>query len=787
MNAIPLHARFIVLWQQIQRMCRHAPLMLMTCVCVLCLWVALLGPIWLWSVLLGGVLLSGVWALWQRRGWVGLGVVCSVITLWHGHQARYAVLPEALLDQPLSIEGRVLSLQRYTDYQRATVHIDACHPLASSKENCERLQRVQITVPLSVVLKEGERWRWVVRLKPPHGQANPGLWDTVWRVRRQGIGGVGNVITHSAPQRLATAGWQPSTALHQYIINSGVSPMAQRWLMGMIAGDGSAFDDADWQLFNDTGTTHLVVVSGSHITLAVSAWVMLGQWVVRRIRPTHYRRAVTPRAGAALAGIGYALLAQGGAPAARACVALLPWVLASTSLWRPSRWQLWWLALLGVVVLMPWSLLMPGVWLSFGAVAGLYLMHPAHSEAGPSLWRLLYSHAAITLLMEGALLVMAGRWAPLAFPVNLIAIPWISLLLMPLGLLGALLAWPWPLGAYGCWWLFDQLLAPLCMLLNWAAQQCPSLFVDPRPATAIGVALMAVAVIAMLPCCAWRWRLVLSLGCGVLAMGRAPDPCPPDGSFEMTVLDVGQGQLVELRTHCHRYLFDTGPENRVGRRAIDEVWPAHQIFDGVIVSHGDLDHAGGIPVLRQRHEVGQWWASWVMPALTAETVPSGPVPSVSLCRAGQSWTVDGVRFRFLWPQPDRPLSSVENDRSCVLLVEGKEGRVLLSGDASEQVEQELLSTLDQPISVWVAGHHGSRTSNSRALLIRARPAVMLYSAGYANRYHHPARQTVARVDEVGAQQWNTAVSGAITVHFLPGGDVSIDTQRGYRTVVIRRL
>lgn len=717
----------------------------------------------------------------------GIGVICSLIAMWHGYQARYAVLPEALLNQPLSIEGRVLSLHRYADYQSIAVQVDTCRPLVPAEAHCERLQRVQLTAPMSIALSEGERWRFAVRLKPPHGLANPELWDTVWRVRRQGIGGVGSVVSHPAPLQLAAAGWQPSVWLRQQILISGVSPMAQRWLMGMIVGDGSAFDDTDWQLFNDTGTTHLVVVSGSHITLAVSVWVIFGQWVVRCVRPARYRRAVMPRAGAALAGIGYAILAQGGAPAARACVALLPWVLVFSSLWRPSRWQLWWLALLGVIVLMPWSLVMPGVWLSFGAVAGLYLMHPAHRNNAPPLWRLLYSHAVITLLMEGALLVMMGRWAPLAFPANLIAIPWISLVLMPLGMLGALLVWPWPLAAHGCWWLFDQLLAPLCMLLNWAAQYCPSQQVDPRPAAAVGVAMMAVAVIAMLPCCSWRWRVMLALGCGALVLGREPALPLAVGSIEMSVLDVGQGQLVELRTQHHRYLFDTGPENRAGRRAIDEVWSARQTFDGVIVSHGDLDHAGGIPALRQRHKVAQWWVPWNMPALAAPSAPLDDARSVSLCRAGQEWTVDGVRFRFLWPLPNHPLSTIENDRSCVLLVEGKEGRVLLTGDASAQVEQELLSTFDQPISVWVAGHHGSHTSNSRALLIRARPAVMLYSAGYANRYHHPAHQTIERAREVGAQQWNTAESGAITVRFLPEGDVSIDTQRSHRTVVIRRL
>lgn len=781
-----------------------------------------MGPLWLWGPLsIGGIMGCG-YAVWCQRKRVGIGCVCCVIALGQAHRAQQAVLPESLLNYPVLIEGNVLSLQVFPAYQRAVVQIHSCHPLASSNASCAMVQRVQLALPSSLTIAEGERWQMSVRLKPPHGMANPYQWDTVWRLRRQGIGGIGSLLTHSSPRRLASAGWQPAAGLHRQIEISPVSAQAKRWLIGMIVGDGSAFDDSDWQLFSDTGIMHLVVVSGSHITLAVGLWLMIGRWGVRLLRPTRYRRMASPRVGAALSGIGYALLAQGGAPAVRACIALLPWVLASKSLWRPSRWQMWWLALASVLLLMPWSLLVPGVWLSFGAVAGLYLMHP-HREETPSISRLLYSHGLITLLMEGALLFMMGRWAPLSFFANLVAIPWISLLLMPLGMVGALCAWLWPSAATVCWQLFDMLLTPLCMLLNGAAHLCPSRCIDPHPAAVIGVAMMVCAIVWMLPCCARCWRYGLSLGCLLMVVGRMPTNGPLAGNFELTVLDVGQGQMVELRTHQHRYLFDTGPENHAGRRAIDEIWPGTQLFDGVIVSHADLDHAGGIPSLRQRHRVAQWWAPWALPALTSSVNATGnnAVPAknstlakdsisvedsaskssiskesasakdatlpLSLCRAGMEWTIDDVHFRFLWPQPNRPLASAENDRSCVLLVEGKTGRALLTGDASAQVEQWLLNDIDRPISVWVAGHHGSHSSNSRALLIRARPVVMLYSAGYANPYHHPAQQTVERVQNVGAEQWNTAEVGAITIRFLPSGEVSVDPQRRDQTVVIRRL
>lgn len=786
MNRLGLQQSIAAAWEVVRHVCHHTPLIPITLMIASCLWVGLLGPSSAYWPLSGGLISGCCGALWYRKKYLCMGLLCSACALWHAHYVRLAVLPEALVNRPLSIEGRVVAVHAFAHYQSVIIEIEHCYPLAVGDTACAMVQKVQLALGTSLDIRQGEHWRMQVRLKPPHGMANPDQWDTVWRQRRQGIGAVGSLLSHTVPQRLSTASWQPAVVLRQQIEASGISAMGQRWLIGMIVGEGSAFDDTDWQLFNDTGTTHLVVVSGSHITLAVGFWASLGLWCARCVRPKRYRRMVSPRVVASLMGIGYALLAQGGAPAARACVALLPWVLAINSVWRPSRWQLWWLALAGVLMVSPWSLLMPGVWLSFGAVAGLYVMHPPHAEA-PSLVRLLLCHILITLLMEGALLVIVARWAPLSFLANLVAIPWISLLLMPLGMLGALSIWVCPFAAHLCWWLFDKMLAPLCALLHWSACWCPARLMDPLPATVIGVAVMLLAVIWMLPCCRRTWRYALSAACVMLIVGRSSPQSIGSGQFELTVLDVGQGQMVEIRTQQHRYLFDTGPERSTGQRVIEEVWPAPQSFDGVIVSHADLDHSGGIPTLRQQHHVGQWWVPWIFPSLTLQNDTSGPVPSPLLCRAGQEWNIDGVWFHFLWPLPGQPLADTENDRSCILSVEGVSGRALLTGDASERVEQQLLGDFDQPISVWVAGHHGSRSSNSRALLVRARPIVMLYSAGYANRYHHPSSQTLERVRNTGAEQWNTADAGAIIVRFLPQEAVSITPRRGQQTIVRRRL
>ena len=148
----------------------------------------------------------------------------------------------------------------------------------------------------------------------------------------------------------------------------------------------------------------------------------------------------------------------------------------------------------------------------------------------------------------------------------------------------------------------------------------------------------------------------------------------------------------------------------------------------------------------------------------------GALP-LAQCVAGETWTWDRVRFRVISPTTDRLASSgarVDNDRSCVLVVEGEGGRLLLPGDASSAVEPELAKAIGGgPPLVLAVAHHGSRTSSDAAFIAAMHASLAIVSAGWHNHYGHPHADVVARFRDAHVPLANTADGGAISVDFEP--------------------
>lgn len=754
-----------------RRLLIAVPLLPMAC----CVALGNAAALWLddvgMTLFVSGMVVCAMACLALRQGWALVHVVSTMAAMWVSVSAQSSHLPEGLTRVPLRVEGEIVQRMPQAD-QRVTylVRVSACTPLIPGMPACDRLHTIRIGASERVSMQLGERWAFTARLKPPHGMANPGRIDTVHNLYRQGLDGVGERADAEA-QRLAPSPWRIRYALLDRIEQAPISETGKRWLKGLLLGEQSAFTDQDWQLLNDTGTTHLVVVSGMHVGLVAGALYIVARTGARCLFPGRYRLMIGPRVLAVSGGIGYAVLANGSAPALRACIMMLPLLLSLNGKVALSVWQGWWCALIVVLITHPYALMTPGVALSFGAVATLILMWRGHAPMSRAK-AFIRTQLWITLMLDGLLLCMFGRFAPLSFPANFIAIPAVTSLLMPLGIVGALINSV--TDTHTLWQLFDHVLLMLLAVLGRASEQAPSWVLPSEQARAIGAGMMMTALINIVPGFTRRFRVWASLMLLPLLKGWAPPPDAgmSDRELRVDVLDVGQGQMVDIRTQHHRILYDTGPQNRVGRRAIEQIWAARQSFDDVIVSHGDLDHSGGVPTLMAQHHVMRWHTPQGLGEMAAVPLPVNE----SVCHAGVSWRYDGVTFRFLWPRSDTPLPRKENDRSCVLLIESPHGRILLTGDAGQTVEHQLLRAFDQPVDVWVAGHHGSHGSNTRALAIRARPCAVIYSAGFANAYRHPADSVVRRFDDLNRHQWNTASDGAVTVTLRTSG-MRIEAQR----------
>jgi len=431
------------------------------------------------------------------------------------------------------------------------------------------------------------------------------------------------------------------------------------------------------------------------------------------------------------------------------------------------------LAAVVVTVWDPWALLQPGFWLSFAAVGLLMASAPLQRTPDASdgsasfvprargwLLDLLRTQAVATLGLAPLSLAFFQQVSLVGFAANLLAIPWITLVVTPLALAGVALPWLWQVAAAAVAALVQVL--QVLTALPWAVWTVPA-----AAPWAVLAGLFA-ALLGLLPL-PWRLRL-LALPLAVpLLWPAVPRPLP--GQFELVVLDVGQGSAVLLRTAKRLLLYDSGPaytrDADAGQRIVVPLLRARgeTQIDRLVISHRDADHAGGAASIAAALPVRSWSSS-----LEAGHPLLAAAHEHLRCEAGQRWQWDGVDFELLHPSAqdyERPAKS--NALSCVLRVRDAAGRsVLLTGDVEARQEAALVERLGDALrsDLLLVPHHGSRTSSTDGFLGAVRPQVAMVQAGYRSRFGHPAPEVLARYrahgimlvrsDRCGAWTWADA-------------------------------
>lgn len=640
-------------------------------------------------------------------------------------------------------------------------------------------------------LRAGQRWRMTVRLRAVHGSANPQGFDLeLWAFER-GFGASGYVraLNGSLPQKLADDDGHPVERLRQSVRDALQLRVADAGAAGVLAalaiGDQAAIDREGWDLFRVTGVAHLMSISGLHVTMF--AWLAGGlAGALWRRHPRLPLRLATPQA-ARLAGFvaaaGYALVAGWGVPAQRTV-----WMIGAVVLLRALglRWPLHAVLLaaaLLVAVMDPWALLQPGFWLSFVAVALLAASEPVHEPqpAAPGGWgtRLraalrggLRTQLVATVGLTPLSLVFFQQVSVVGFVANLVAIPLVTLLVTPLALLGIVLPPLWPLAAA----LVQGLVQLLQLLAAWP-QATWSAAVAPGWAMAAGLLAGALAVLPL----PWRLRaLALPL---LLPLLAPPPQRLAEGDFELLAADIGQGTAALVRTREHLLVFDTGPvyslEADAGSRVLLPLLRARgeTRIDTLVLSHKDTDHVGGAASLMAALPVGA----------LRHSLPGGHAllaagPPQAACRAGQTWTWDGVRFDVLHPfdDDDGTAATRPNARSCVLRVQGRGRSALLTADIEAAQEAALVQRFGRTLrsDVMLAPHHGSRTSSTAAFLAAVQPRVTVVQAAWRSRYGHPAPDVMARYAAMGLPVVRSDRCGAWTLQ--PDGSGLCERQQRRR-------
>jgi competence protein ComEC len=621
-------------------------------------------------------------------------------------------------------------------------------------------------------LRAGQRWQLPARLRRPHGAMNPHGFDSELWLFEHDLGATGtvrNTVAGPRPQRLGDTLTRPIERARQAVRDAVVLRVADARIGGVLAaltvGDQAAIARSDWDLFRDSGVAHLMSISGLHITMF--AWLAGAAvaWLWRRsARLCLWLPAPwAGRWGGLAVATLYALLAGFGVPAQRTLLMLAAAVgLRGAGLRWP--WPLVLLAAAALVTLFdPWALLQAGFWLSFAAVGLLMASEPPLGHAvARGVWghlrAMLRAQAIATVGLAPLSLAFFQQVSLVGLLANLLAIPWVTLVITPLALLGVALPWLWTLAA----WALTALIGALQWLTSWPAAVWS---VPAAPAWSVAAGLLA-AVLALLPL-PWRLRaLALPLVLPLLwpAVAR-----PAPGQFELVVLDVGQGTAVLVRTHAHLLVYDSGPayarDADAGQRIVVPLLRARgeARIDLLMLSHRDADHVGGAASLRAALPIAHWSSSLVRqhPLLI-------DVPEHVRCDAGQAWQWDGVVFEVLHPTPEAHARETKpNAVSCVLQVRDAAGRsVLLTGDIEAAQEAALVERLGERLhsTLLLVPHHGSRTSSTDGFLDAVQPQAAMVQAGYRSRFGHPAAEVLARYrargimlvrsDRCGAWSWS---------------------------------
>lgn len=608
-------------------------------------------------------------------------------------------------------------------------------------------------------VKAGQIWRLSVKLKRPHGYFNPGGFDyEKWLLSRR-IGATGYVKNHSHPQLIGVSSnyvlrWRQWIA--ERIDKSIHDDLTRGIVKALSIGDRSDISSLQWTVFRRTGTAHLIAISGLHIGLIAGMVYFL---VLRSLLwwPNPQVPARLIAIGfSLLAAVMYAALAGFSLPTRRALVMLIIVVLALA--WRRHVRKSYIIAFAVLVILLfdPLAVLSAGFWLSFLAVIVILMVVSGRIKREGFLRSAIAVHVVTAVGLLPILALYFHQFSMIAPLANLIAVPVVTLIVVPLIFCLLVLSGFWPSFANNLLMILDQIVQTLWNYLHWLSQMNVAVY-DVRQVGAVALLLALSGVgLLLLP----RGVPGRYLGAFMLLpmFFSASDRLPP-GEVRLTLLDVGQGLAIVVETQKHALLFDAGARyNEHSDKGTMVVLPYLHYrdiakLDSVIVSHGDNDHIGGVfSVLR------------TMPyAKVLSSVPQKlTLFNASFCHTGQQWRWDGVIFKILSP-PSSYWRESDNNRSCVLLIKSRRFNFLLPGDIEKPAEEWLWRQYAHKLAVdvLIAPHHGSKTSSSEEFLRLIKPEYVLIPAGYRNRFGFPHAEVIQRYRQLRVGWLTTAETGAI--------------------------
>ena len=738
---------------------------------------------------------------WQQKSITLVGVVASLPEVTErGERFRFDV--EKILTKDATKTLKIpahISLNFYRETNRS-------NPISAKPTNAPSLGNY---------FHAGERWQFTVRLKRPHSTYNPHGFDFEAWALAENMRATGTIHNKSGYKKLTNFVWRPSYLvehLREKVGNHISQTLANKPYAGVIralvVGDDSQISATEWNVYLRTGVNHLMSISGLHITMLAGLAFAIAAFIWRRF-PSLMLHMPTRKA-ATIAGlivaILYALLAGMSVPTQRTLYMLISFALALLFGRNLAISRALAIALMVVVLLDPWAVIAPGFWLSFGAVALIAYVSVGRLAARHWFKEALNTQWAITLGLLPMLIFMFGQTSIVSPLANAFAIPIISLIVVPLAILGSLIHVDFILQT-------AHFVLEICMQGLTFLSNLPTWQQAAPPMWAMLVAMLGVLWMLLPRGFPQRWLgLVLLLPLFFVSL-----PKLAEGEMQVAVLDVGQGLAVVIKTASHTLLYDAGPsfsaQSDAGSRIVMPYLRGEGIkkIDGFIVSHNDVDHSGGVASVLAQMPVTWLISSYNLPA-------EMQLPTHQLkCFAGQHWQWDSVKFKVLHPTIEsyENLEIKDNNRSCVVKVTSQFGSVLLTGDIEKQAEKVLLEYVLQPqglspqnipakagysyvkpsihapsgdavlnnnllkSDVLIAPHHGSKTSSTLDFIQAVNAKQVIFTVGYFNRFKHPKLEILERYQAGEAEVFRSDYSGALLLNF--NAAQGIQTEQWRRT------